>query len=74
MPKVTKDVVLIECDIPTRVFIEKVAKDLFDDGVTDTNLLVENLDDTHVLVHKNLLVPLRNKLDSWNNRITFDRM
>lgn len=74
----TKDLVLIECDTPTKVFIVKVSEDLCEQGRGmgeggRGSLIREDLDDTHLLVYKELLGPLRLKMDERNRANTFDR-
>lgn len=73
-----KDLVLIECDIPTKVFIQKVSSDLCEQGRGQGesrrgSLIREDLDETHLLVYKELLEPLRLKMDERNQANTFER-
>lgn len=70
--------VLIECDVPTRVFIEKVDRDLREAGrgggdVGKTSLIRETLDETHLLVSRSLLEPLQRQIEERNRENTFTR-
>lgn len=73
-----KGLVLIECDIPTKVFIQKVSEDLCEQGRGQGehgrgSLIREDLDETHLLVYAELLEPLREQMDARNHKNTFDR-
>mmetsp|Transcript_25542 Transcript_25542/g.64902 ORF Transcript_25542/g.64902 Transcript_25542/m.64902 type:complete len:89 (+) Transcript_25542:23-289(+) len=73
-----KDLVLIECDIPTKVFIQKVSEDLCEQGrghgpYGRGSLVREDLDETHLLVHRDLLEPLREQMDKRSREHAFDR-
>jgi hypothetical protein len=73
-----EDLCLITCDIPTRVFIEKVSEDLCKQGLGSGEygsepLIRATLDDTHLLVYPRLLEPLKKRMDERNRENTFER-
>ncbi|KAG8464728.1 hypothetical protein KFE25_010096 [Diacronema lutheri] len=78
MVNTAKNLILIECDIPTKAFIQKVDEDLRAEGRGQGDhrtgsWIREDLDDTHLLIYKELLEPMRQKLDERNRANTFDR-
>lgn len=70
--------ILIETDIPTKVFIKHVDAELRDQGRGSGengkgSLIVDDLDETHLVVKAELIEPLKMRLAERNRENTFDR-